>query len=291
MNNATTGFNQAKCQQYAPFAAHLERLHFKSIYWVLFILVLLMLFVSSWYWTKCNEAVDKYTANSIGHRRHMRRCLIVCFFCLFTAIVANVMEIYALMALQFCEGEDLMSLYWSTWTTLQLTSNIGIVGIFLAVIHSYRGRKHPPWSLALGTPITVISGIAHLMHSAIKRRVERRKVEKDTLSMRATTTQNTLVDDNQATDSDKEDKLDRVVGFGHDGGPILLLEEMPTFLPSCATILGKNSEGKFIVVYNPDSARSEFRYARSEAPEPRRDTAGSDKEAEIKECDPGDTRV
>lgn len=53
------------------------------------------------------------------------------------------MEAYALLALQFCDGEDLMSLYWSTWTMIQVGSLIAIVGIILALCHSLRDSKHP----------------------------------------------------------------------------------------------------------------------------------------------------
>lgn len=57
--------------------------------------------------------------------------------------VIVVMEVYALLALQFCDGEDLMSLYWSTWTMIQIGSLIAMVGIILAMLHSLRSSKHP----------------------------------------------------------------------------------------------------------------------------------------------------
>jgi hypothetical protein len=53
------------------------------------------------------------------------------------------MEVFALMALQFCDGEDLMPLYWSTWTMMQVGSVIAIMGIMLAMSHSLRGTKNP----------------------------------------------------------------------------------------------------------------------------------------------------
>lgn len=53
------------------------------------------------------------------------------------------MEAYSLLALQFCDGEDLITLYWSTWTMLQVGSLIAIVGIILTLGHNLRNRKHP----------------------------------------------------------------------------------------------------------------------------------------------------
>jgi hypothetical protein len=53
------------------------------------------------------------------------------------------MEAFALLALQFCDGEDLMPLYWSTWTMIQVGSLIAMVGIILALLHSLHNRQHP----------------------------------------------------------------------------------------------------------------------------------------------------
>ncbi|KAI1852366.1 hypothetical protein JX265_006416 [Neoarthrinium moseri] len=80
----------------------------------------------------------------------------------FIAGVAVVMEVYCLLALQFCEGEDLMSLYWSTWTMLQLGSEIAVLGVVLALYHALTDIRHPKWALALGTPVLVVAGFGHL---------------------------------------------------------------------------------------------------------------------------------
>ena len=59
------------------------------------------------------------------------------------SVVAVVMEVFALLALQFCDGEDLMSLYWSTWTMIQVGSIVAIFGIVLSVFNNIRGNKNP----------------------------------------------------------------------------------------------------------------------------------------------------
>lgn len=53
------------------------------------------------------------------------------------------MEAFCLMALQFCDGEDLISLYWSTWMMIQVGSLIAMMGIILALMHSLRDRRQP----------------------------------------------------------------------------------------------------------------------------------------------------
>lgn len=39
----------AQCEYYAAFAAHLGRVQFDAIYWVLFCFVVCLLFASSWH--------------------------------------------------------------------------------------------------------------------------------------------------------------------------------------------------------------------------------------------------
>ena len=48
MTSVYSVYDPVRCQHYARFAAHLDRLHFDIIYWVLFVLVIFMLFAASW---------------------------------------------------------------------------------------------------------------------------------------------------------------------------------------------------------------------------------------------------
>ncbi len=146
----------SKCQHYAKFASHLDRAHFDVIYWMLFILVIFMLFTASWRYgryvgrasgpadladhppassfpvsadhrvPRSVDAVEKYEAGSPEHERKMKQCMLVCGIYAVVSVVAVVMGVDALMALQFCDGEDLMALYWSTWTVMQIGSLIAI---------------------------------------------------------------------------------------------------------------------------------------------------------------------
>jgi hypothetical protein len=67
----------------------------------------------------------------------------VCSLYALVSSVAIVFEVYALLAMQFCEGEDLMAMFWSSWMVLQVGSEVAILGILLAVYHTMRGHKHP----------------------------------------------------------------------------------------------------------------------------------------------------
>jgi len=80
--------------------------------------------------------VDKF-------RKRLKVSLICTLVIFLVAAVLLVMEVYALLALQFCDGEDLMSLYWATWTMLQLGSEIAILGVGLALWHHLWDMEHP----------------------------------------------------------------------------------------------------------------------------------------------------
>lgn len=75
--------------------------------------------------------------------KKIRMFMLLCFGCIVVSTVIVVMEVYALMALQFCDGEDLISLYWSTWTMIQVGALIAMVGIILAMFHTLTNSTHP----------------------------------------------------------------------------------------------------------------------------------------------------
>jgi hypothetical protein len=76
-------------------------------------------------------------------RHKMKMALAWSLILFLIAGVLVVIEVFCLLGLQFCDGEDLMSLYWSTWTMLQLGAEIAILGIVLALYHSLVDAEHP----------------------------------------------------------------------------------------------------------------------------------------------------
>lgn len=69
--------------------------------------------------------------------------MLMCLGCVIVSAAVVIMEAFALLALQFCDGENLISLYWSTWTMTQVGSLIAMMGIILAMAHSLQNRRHP----------------------------------------------------------------------------------------------------------------------------------------------------
>lgn len=92
---------------------------------------------------RAQEALERFSPGSSQRIRRLRQSMIMCLVCVFTSTTIVIMEAYAIMALQFCDGEDLISLYWSTWTMIQVGSLIAMVGIILALANTLRNRRHP----------------------------------------------------------------------------------------------------------------------------------------------------
>ncbi|KAJ4418137.1 hypothetical protein N0V85_001567 [Neurospora sp. IMI 360204] len=259
-----------QCQHYAEFASHLGRTAFDGIYWSLFVFVIIMLFLASWKYSGTCEALADSRPGTKHYRHKMQRCLLICSGYFVLSITAVVMEVYALLALQFCDGEDLMSLYWSTWTMLQVGSLIAILGIILAAFNAIRGNKNPPWALALGTPVLVVAGIGHAFHGAMRKRVQRARsrslrsrsrgrsgsslkgISANDLPMSREETirvEESPTDENNSNNNEYRAKL---LGYTPEGAPILQFLDDPgnSIDPERGTILGKNmTNGQIIVAF------------------------------------------
>ncbi|CAJ2512741.1 Uu.00g008600.m01.CDS01 [Anthostomella pinea] len=180
MGGQFTPYDDVRCRHYAAFTSHLTRFHFDVMYWVLFLLVIGTLFLASWIyqWTMTYRETPNYSEEKF--RRKLKVSLGCSSTLFLVAAVLLVMEVYALLALQFCDGEDLMSLYWSTWTMLQLGSEIAILGIVLALWHHLCDVKHPLWALALGTPVLVVAGFGHVISLTLEMFYKKAKARRST---------------------------------------------------------------------------------------------------------------
>ncbi|KAK2608885.1 hypothetical protein QQS21_002598 [Conoideocrella luteorostrata] len=210
----------------------------------MFITNLLVLFFGSWLYTRGQEAIERLDSDPKKRAKVLRLYILLCLGCVLVSAAIVIMEAYALLALQFCDGEDLMSLYWSTWTMIQVGSLIAIMGIILALGHSLRNRKHPPWALALGTPVLVIAGVLHLIHDCTKKRVKKLR-RPNTLSSddsqgppisQANTIQNAR-DDDKCSDMQAE-----FIGFTIEGGPIVKFTQPVSQVPQ-GELLGYDARG------------------------------------------------
>jgi hypothetical protein len=102
---------------------------------------------------------DSYSEKVFRRKLSVALAWVVMLF-LCSAIMLTI-EIFCLLGLQYCDGEDLMSLYWSTWTMLQMGSEIAIVGIVLALWHHLWDVQHPYVSFPTTVPPCVVASLRY----------------------------------------------------------------------------------------------------------------------------------
>ena len=153
-----------------------------------------------WYKDKADFDVDVF-------RRKLKRALVATLFIFLVSAVVIVIETFCLLALQFCDGEDLMSLYWSTWTMMQVGSQIAIGGVVLALWHSICNVKHPIWALAMGTPVLVVAGLGHVISLCLHKMYKKAKAKHKARSTRGMSV-------SEGSDAEKGGEEERAAGEG-----------------------------------------------------------------------------
>lgn len=157
-----------QCDYYADFMRNLNRPTAEGLYWTFFTSVLFLLFSTSWKYGRAMENTEGMGSSDRERERLLRKCFWYCLICAFIAMACAILEVFCILTLQFCDREPLISLYWSTWTVLQVGGVVAIFGISLHIRHMIKGRKHPPWALALGTPVLVVAGLGHYLQGKVK---------------------------------------------------------------------------------------------------------------------------
>ncbi|KAG4430354.1 hypothetical protein IFR05_014158 [Cadophora sp. M221] len=167
-----------RCVHYARFFQHLTLSEANSIFWLLFIFVLIMMCISSLQHhksialTERDKSLPPRIANSTRHKLKNRRLrvkmLSIASLCLILSAAATVFECFALFNIEFCDGEDLMQLYWGFWSVLQVGSNIAILGVMVQFWIVLGDVETPSWAVALGTPVLVFAALGFVFRSIWK---------------------------------------------------------------------------------------------------------------------------
>lgn len=90
------------------------------------------------------------------------------------------MEVFVLFNIEYCDGEDLMQLYWGFWSVLQVGSCVAIFGTMLQLCIVMGNVGNPSWAVALGTPVLVFAALGWLCREVGRqalRKILRREVE------------------------------------------------------------------------------------------------------------------
>lgn len=175
--------DNSQCANYAKFMHTLERPAAEALYWTFFTVVLLFLFAASWRYGRVMERVEHMRQGDWERQHLIYRCFYVSIAFGVVGLSITILEAFVLLALQFCDQEPLSSLYWSTWTVLQVGAVVAMFGITLHVRHMIKGRRHPPWALALGTPVLVVAGLGHYFQGKLKKKANDIKSNMSTRSI------------------------------------------------------------------------------------------------------------
>ncbi|KAL2063973.1 hypothetical protein VTL71DRAFT_4467 [Oculimacula yallundae] len=178
MTGKFSEINEEQCKHYARFFQNLTLSEANSIFWLLFIFVLLMMFISSLQHhksiaiTERDKSLPSRLVNSTRHklknRRIRMRMLSIASLCLILSAFAAVFECFALFNIQFCDGEDLMQLYWGFWSVLQVGSIIAILGVMVQFWIVLGDVETPSWAVALGTPVLVFAALGFVFRAIWK---------------------------------------------------------------------------------------------------------------------------
>lgn len=157
-----------QCDYYGTFLTELSRPAAEALFWTFFLLVLCALFSTSWRYGRVMERIEHMKVGEPTRQLVIYRCFYTTLFFGLVCLFIIIFEALVLLSLQFCDQEPLASLYWSAWVVLQVGAVVAIFGITLHVRHMIKGRKHPPWALALGTPVLVVAGLGHYFQGKLK---------------------------------------------------------------------------------------------------------------------------
>ncbi|KAF4632829.1 hypothetical protein G7Y89_g5291 [Cudoniella acicularis] len=162
--------DEARCHHYARFMKNLTLAQANAVFWALFFWVLFLMCIASVQHHKSiclsekEKTLDPKKTSSRKRHRKVRAArqyyLGISGFCFTLATAGVVLECFALFNIQFCDGEDLMQLYWGFWSILQVGSLIAIGGVMLQLWIVLADVETPSWAVALGTPVLVFAALS-----------------------------------------------------------------------------------------------------------------------------------
>ncbi|KAF7944989.1 uncharacterized protein EAE97_005622 [Botrytis byssoidea] len=157
----------ARCAHYARFFQRLTLAEANIIYWSLFVFVLVLMCISSIQHHKSNNLTELLKSDSTSRQvRRIRRrrihYLSIVSLCFLIALICIVLEVFAAFNIEYCDGEDLIQLYWGFWSILQVGSLIAILGVMLQFWIVLGNVQTPSWAVALGTPVLVFAALGYI---------------------------------------------------------------------------------------------------------------------------------
>ncbi|KAG4025493.1 hypothetical protein MFRU_056g00080 [Monilinia fructicola] len=164
-----------RCAHYARFFQHITLAQANVIFWSLFVFVLVLMCISSIQHHKSNHLTELLKTTPSSSPRHLRRIqrrrihyLSIVSLCFLLALISIILEVFALLNIEYCDGEDLIQLYWGFWSILQVGSLIAILGVMLQFWIVLGNVQTPSWAVALGTPVLVFAALGYIFRHVSK---------------------------------------------------------------------------------------------------------------------------
>ncbi|KAF7876812.1 hypothetical protein EAF04_001895 [Stromatinia cepivora] len=158
-----------RCAHYARFFQHLTLTEANILFWSLFAFVLVLMCISSIQHHKSNNLTAELSKSGSSTPRQTRRIcrrrlhyLSIASLCFVLALISVIFEVFAAFNIQYCDGEDLIQLYWGFWSILQVGSLIAILGVMLQFWIVLGNVQTPSWAVALGTPVLVFAALGYI---------------------------------------------------------------------------------------------------------------------------------
>jgi len=104
-------------------------------------------------------------------RRARLHSLSLVSLCFILSIICTILECFAAFNIEYCDGEDLMNLYWGFWSVLQVGSIIAIFGVMLQFWIVLGNVETPSWAVALGTPVLIFAALGFMFRFFWKKSV------------------------------------------------------------------------------------------------------------------------
>ncbi|TGO65265.1 hypothetical protein BCON_0003g00590 [Botryotinia convoluta] len=258
-SDMTDPMQSEKCLKHGHFMHNLNTSAVKGIFWVLFLIVLTMLTIATSAFTKSAHIATDLCPRLLSiskekHRRTQIRCIYVSSLCLVVAITCTVFEAFAASTLIFCHQLDMIFLYWSFWTLLQVGSTIAIFGIGLAQLWSYMGRESLPVknSVAIGTPVLIIAWLGVALEYLCKGWLSEEALKSfesfvDGLMDSPRQSEPNAEAENQATTSSIPTA--ELLGFTIDSRPIIAFNRLSGTPHPMARHLSTTDDGRSIYIY------------------------------------------
>ncbi|EDN95413.1 hypothetical protein SS1G_11290 [Sclerotinia sclerotiorum 1980 UF-70] len=141
-----------RCAHYARFFQHLTLTEANILYW----------FLSNNLTAEFSKAGSSTPRQTRRLRRRRLHYLSIASLCFILALICVVLEVFAAFNIEYCDGEDLIQLYWGFWSILQVGSLIAILGVMLQFWIVLGNVQTPSWAVALGTPVLVFAALGYI---------------------------------------------------------------------------------------------------------------------------------